>query len=68
MDIKEVNNGVLTLFAKLFGYAAAPMAAQLVKKGGTPATMPAGYFVNGREGPLKDGELERAAAWARQIL
>lgn len=29
---------------------------------------PAGFFVNGKEGPLKEGELERAAEWARQIL
>jgi hypothetical protein len=27
--------------------------------------LPAGFFVNGKEGPLKDGELERAAGWER---
>ena len=26
-----------------------------------------GFFVKGREGPLQDGELQRAAAWARAI-
>ncbi len=66
-DVQEVNSRILTMFVKLFGYAAEPIAAQLVKKGGTQAMAPAGFFVNGKEGPLKDGELERAAAWARQM-
>jgi flavodoxin I len=68
MDVKEVNNAVLTFFAKLFGYAAEPIGKQLVKKGGTQAVPPAGFIVEGSEGPLKEGELERAAAWAQQIL
>ncbi len=66
-DVPEVNSWILTAFVKVFGYAAEPMAARLVKKGGTQAMPPAGFFVNGKEGPLKDGELERAAAWARQM-
>lgn len=67
-DVQEVNSRVLTAFVKVFGYAAEPIAAQLVKKGGTQALPPAGFFVVGREGPLREGELERAAAWVRQIL
>jgi flavodoxin len=67
VDVQEVNSRVLTTFVKVFGYAAEPMAARLVKKGGTQAMSPAGFFVEGTEGPLRDGELERAAAWARQI-
>jgi flavodoxin len=67
-DVQEVNSGILTAFVKVFGYAAEPIAAQLVKKGGTQAMPPAGFFVEGKEGPLRAGELERAAAWARQIL
>jgi len=68
MDVKEVNNAVLTVFAKAFGYAAEPIGKQLVKKGGTQAVPPAGFVVNGEKGPLRDGELERAAAWAQQVL
>jgi len=26
------------------------------------------FFVKGKEGPLQDGELEKAAAWAKQII
>jgi len=28
---------------------------------------PEGFYVAGTEGPLKEGELERKAAWAGQI-
>ncbi len=66
--VDEVNSGFLTFMVKLFGYAAEPMAKQLVKKGGTQAVPPAGFFVDGTEGPLKEGELERAAAWGRQAV
>jgi len=68
MDVKEVNNAVLTVFAKAFGYAAEPIGKQLVKKGGTQAIPPEGFIVTGEKGPLRDGELERAAEWAKRIL
>ena len=68
MDVKEVNNAVLTVFAKAFGYAAEPIGKQLVKKGGVQAVPPEGFIVNGEKGPLRDGEQERAAAWAKRIL
>jgi len=57
---------VLNFFIRLFGYAAKPIAERLEKKGGEPVLPPEGFFVEGTEGPLKEGELERAAAWARQ--
>jgi hypothetical protein len=59
---------ILKFFVKLFGYAAEPMAKQLVKKGGTQAMEPAGFIVEGTEGPMCEGELERAAAWAARIV
>lgn len=68
MDVKEVNNAVLTVFSKAFGYAAEPIGKQLVKKGGTQAMPPEGFIVTGEKGPLRDGELERAAEWAKRIL
>ncbi len=60
--------GILRFMVKLFGYAAKPMADRLVKKGGQLAVPPEGFFVNGSEGPLKEGELARAADWAKLIL
>ena len=29
---------------------------------------PEGFFIKDKEGPLKDGELERATAWGAQIM
>ena len=55
-------------FAKIFGNAAGRIAGQLTKKGGVLIVPPEGFFVTGTKGPLKEGELERAAAWAKGIL
>lgn len=68
MDVKEVNNAFLTFMESIFGYAAEPIAKALVKKGGTLALPAEGFFVKGSEGPLRDGELERAAEWAKKLL
>jgi flavodoxin I len=51
----------------IFGYAAGRIAPGLKKKGGNLISPPEGFIVQGSEGPLKQGELERAAAWAKQI-
>jgi flavodoxin len=51
--------------AKLFGWAADRIAAGLAAKGGIPTAKPAGFIVKGREGPLAEGEREKAAAWAK---
>ena len=68
MSTQDANSPILAFFVKLFGYAAKPIADKLKKKGGELAIPPEGFFVKGSEGPLKEGELERAAAWARQII
>jgi flavodoxin len=62
---------VLPFFVRLFGanaYAAKHIADTLKKKGGELAIPPEGFYVKGTEGPLKEGELERAADWAKEIL
>jgi flavodoxin len=68
VDLNDVNSRFLTVMVRFFGYAAEPIASKLTQKGGTQALTPAGFFVEGTEGPLKDGELERAAEWARRLL
>ena len=55
-------------WVRIFGYAAGSIAGAVEKKGGTLVRAPEGFFVKGTEGPLKEGELERAAAWAREIV
>lgn len=68
VDVHEVDSKVLTGFVKVFGYAAKPIGDILIKKGGDLGPPPEGFFVNDSEGPLRDGELERAAEWAKQLL
>jgi flavodoxin len=51
-----------------FGYAAPRIAESLEASGGDLPVPPEGFVVLGRRGPLQDGELERAARWAKGIL
>ncbi len=53
--------------AKIFGYAAGKIASSLKTKGGNVIAPPEGFFVKGKEGPLKEGELERATNWAKEL-
>lgn len=64
---EDTNSAILKFLVKLFGYAAKPIASALQSAGGSLALQPEGFIVKASEGPLKDGELERAAAWASQI-
>ena len=64
---QDVNSAILGFFVRLFGWAAEKLDKALVGKGGSQAAAPEGFYVVASEGPLRDGELERAGAWARQI-
>jgi len=70
MTEEEINSAVfiLRILVNIFGYAARPISDRLVKKGGELIAAPEGFFVHGTEGPLKEGELERASNWAKQII
>jgi flavodoxin len=67
IDVKEVHSAVLTFFASIFGFAAEAIAKRIGKKGGTPAAPPEGFIVTGSQGPLREGELDRAAQWAKRL-
>ncbi len=53
--------------ARLFPTAAERILKSLEAKGGTKAGEPQGFWVKGKEGPLLEGERERAAAWTRML-
>jgi flavodoxin len=57
----------LRLLMKVIGYAAARISKALVAKGGAAAGQPEGFIVVDKEGPLGDGELERARQWAMTL-
>jgi flavodoxin I len=64
---EDIPSGALRFMVKLAGYAAKPIAGLLRKKGGELVLPPEGFWVKGSEGPLKDGELERATAWGDEL-
>ena len=57
----------LRILMSVIHYAAPRIAKALVKKGGILIAEPEGFIVENKEGPLKQGELERATAWATQL-
>lgn len=59
---------ILAFFVNIFGYAAQRIAGRLESNGGVLAAPPEGFYVADTEGPLLEGELERAGEWARQIV
>jgi flavodoxin len=67
---EEIDSAVffLRFLVNIFGYAAKPISDRLVKKGGQLTAPPEGFYVQGTEGPLKEGELQRASDWAKQIM
>lgn len=68
INVASFDTRVKMFVAKLFGYAAGRIADSLKDKGGNLVAPPEGFIVKGNEGPLKEGELERAADWAKGIL
>ena len=65
LTVEEIEaTPVLPFFVRIFGYAAGTIAARLKRRGGELVASPEGFYVMGMEGPLKEGELERAGAWA----
>jgi flavodoxin len=64
-DTRIVRGGVGT-FARIFGYASRRIESEL-KRGGGNHVASEGFAVKGREGPLEDGETERAKVWARGV-
>lgn len=65
--VEDTSVWILRIMAKIFGYAAVPIDRRLKRRGGTQVLPPEGFYVKDSEGPLKDGELERAAQWG-QVL
>jgi flavodoxin I len=63
----EHQGAGLRLLMSVIRYAAERIAKALVKKGGILVAEPEGFIVENKEGPLKQGELERATQWATQL-
>jgi flavodoxin len=68
MKIATFDTRLKMRFGKLHGYAAERIADQLCESGAKVRARPEGFFVAGRNGPLANGELERAKSWASKTL
>lgn len=68
LPLESIKNPFFRWIVKQGGYADKLIAKALIEKGAS-LTIPSGEFiVLASEGPLQEGELERAAAWAKTIL
>jgi flavodoxin len=61
----DIKKNFFRFIVETGGYAAKPIADKLIKKGGILVLPPEGFFVESEKGPLKEGEIERASAWAK---
>jgi flavodoxin I len=68
IPIDQTDSEFLKMLINLLGYADSKIAKGLSKAGAELALESNGFGVSGTEGPLIEGELERAQDWARQIL
>lgn len=66
--METAESALLRRLVKWFGYAAEKILAALEKKGAETEDYPIGFYVLESEGPLKDGELQRAADWAQGVV
>jgi hypothetical protein len=68
LSLNDIESSAFRLIIKTGGFAAKHIADRLKKCGGNLILPPEGFLVKDMEGPLLDGELERAADWARQTI
>ena len=62
----QTDSGFLKLMINLFGYADTKITKALSNAGAELTLESAGFGVTASEGPLVEGEIERAKAWAKQ--
>lgn len=68
VDVQKIDNKFLSFMAKTFGFAYPTMQNRLKRTGVDIAAEGKGFIVMDSEGPLQDGELEKAAAWAETLI
>ena len=66
-NVAAFDTRLTSRWVRIFGFAARRIASSLEKLGGKLAVPPEPFYVDGSEGPLSEGEVERAADWAREI-
>jgi flavodoxin len=64
IDPRTIKNPIFRWIVTKGGYAAPKIAKELAQKGAQQVLEPDGFIVDASEGPLRSGEIERAADWA----
>lgn len=67
LDLETVHPAPLRWMMDVGGYAASTLERLLAEKGCVMTGKPAGFLVSGTEGPLREGEIERARNWLRPL-
>ena len=67
-DTRTSSKGIFGWLERRFGHAAPRIAKNVESHGKTLIGDPEGFIVSGRKGPLREGELERAEIWVKEIL
>jgi len=66
--VAAFDTRIATAIVKIFGFAAPKIETAMKAKGGNPIVPAEGFFViGGKNAILKEGELERAAAWGKTL-
>ena len=68
MDAQLLDSHVYSFFEKILSHAAEKIEKQLKKKGANIMLASEGFIVLESEGPLQDGEIDRASDWIKGIL
>lgn len=68
-QLKKISVATFDTRVKMFisGNAAKKIAKALTESGGELITPPLGFYVKDNEGPLLDGEIEKAKSWAAHL-
>jgi flavodoxin I len=67
LEAEKAPSKILRFLVKIFGYAAKPILKKLESKGGEKILEPIGFYVEDTEGPLREGEVDRAKEWVEGI-
>ena len=68
IPLEDMHPAILRFMQKRAGYADVKIAAMLKPAGARVLQPTGGFHVAASEGPLKEGECERAAAWAESLV
>jgi flavodoxin len=65
--LHTIENGLFRWIVKTGGYAASTIHKSLLRHDGQAVIAPDGFCVTDKEGPLMEGELQRARTWGNTI-